>query len=140
MFKVGDKLDSLRGPCVVVAIETGRDCGVRLKYDDDDMRWVTPDGKLYPHHPHPFAWFPETGHGPEVGERPKWKPEKPTWCWVWNEFEEDRIIRLVAKYDDWGYRSLCVEGSELKLYSSYWKNAEPLSGDEVPDWWPEEWR
>jgi len=200
MFKVGDKLESLRGPCVVVAIEAGRDCGVKLKYDDGTLLWVTSDGRLYPHYPHPFVWFPETGHGPEVGERPveyplvmkskksgaiieftgrtsgtvlfngnggydmghfedewvphtdarvwepcerpKWKPEKPTWCWVWNEFEEDRIIRLVSACnicDDY-LGAMRNEDGSLSRAKAHWINAEPCAPEDIPEWWPEEWK
>ena len=142
-FKVGDLVDTIWGEGVVTGIDTDPENDYPIKVTiskNNDLRHFTHDGKKFPHECYPSMWHKETGTPPSIGERPKWKPEKPTWAFVWNAFEENRVIQLVVSCDKWGYRAAEVGDRKLMRTTSYWKNAEPLSDSEIPDWWPEEWR
>lgn len=141
-FKIGDKLDSIWGPCEVVGIIVHYEYPVKIAYIDNEgypvIEYVNYKGKKEGM-PHPVVWFPETGHPPKLGERPKWRPTKPTWCLVWDEDGEEKHIRLVVDYverDDFPYRTAFEHGQ----YSPQWRYAEPCEPEEIPDWWPEEWR
>ena len=146
-FKVGDKLESIYGPCEVVSAIKDDEHGdmFRLKILNDQTigsYFVVKDDGALLDGVYPIVWFPETGSPPKLGERPKWKPKKPTWCWVWNE-ENLYTSRLVIGYDDvtdeqHPYIAVRVfaetpagEGIDR------WAHAEPCN---PPYWWPEEWR
>jgi len=136
MFKVGDKLESMRGPCEVTDIRANvDDYPVRAEYPNGAFMLLTADGRLMRRDKYPFVWFPETGHGPEVGERPKWKPEKPTWCWVWNGRVRPfaPALRIVVEL-------LEVEGEYTDAHGVKRGNAEPCAPEDIPEWWPEEWK
>jgi len=138
IFRVGDKLVSMRGECVVTDID----------YEDESMRIDYPEGgydlldlsgfqQIDEPSKYPFVWFPETGSPPKLGERPKWKPTKPTWCWVWDEPNSQKMLRLVVWYDDGLYEALAFDNSSpISDYCVKWKNAEPCEEKYIPDWWP----
>ena len=91
----------------------------------------TEEGFIYPDNAYPSIWHAESGHGPEVGERPVWKPKVPTWCEVWDE-ENQGIKRLVIAWDGL-YRIMPVDGQHT---TNVFKHAEPC---EPPSYWPKEW-
>lgn len=130
IFRVGDKLDSAEGECVVEGIEDGKSLPIRLRFYDRRYRYVTADGKSCLGTGHPCVWFRETGKPPAVGERPPFTPDKPIWCRVWYDDPDDyRILLIVRKGSDY----------YMDVHAHFWSNAEPCSKDEIPDWWPEEW-
>jgi len=66
----------------------------------------------------------------EPCEKPKWRPTKPTWCWVWDGNEMPRVLRLIIE----------VVGTEYSDASNVcWPNAEPCDESEIPSCWPKEW-
>jgi len=92
---------------------------------------VTAEGKEFHTDAYPSVWHWETGSPPKAGERPKWKPSKPTWCRVWNNDHTDTYIRLIVSFEKDTYKA--VGGFS-------WDNAKPCLPEEIPSWWPEEWR
>ena len=135
-FHVGDKLESLRGECVVVSINSGgKNYPIEILYDNDDIDWVTPDGKDGKCHKHPYVWYRDTGSPPVMGEEPErepWVPEGLTPCWVWNDDDDDKSKALVFYYNEY---CSCPYGVILEdCYVAEYMYAEPLPADEIPDW------
>ena len=136
LFKPGDVVGCIwaEGPHVLKSVGDGRDTYALcvLGYS------VTADGKHCAQDAYPSVWHWETGKPPIVGERPKWKPEKPTWCWVRDESEDLGIQRLVIRYDAEraGYETVAPYG----LSYWFWRYAEPCAPEDIPDWWPSSWR
>jgi len=70
-----------------------------------------------------------------------WKPERPTWCEVWNnDTPNDKEVRLIVYYFN------CAIGDEytvpeprMKYHDGdkgFWDHATPTT---PPAWWPKEW-
>jgi len=66
----------------------------------------------------------------EPCEKPKWKPTKPAWCWVWGAGDYAKRLRLIIESTASGY----FDASNV-----CWPNAEPCKENEVPSYWPKEW-
>ena len=138
-FKLGDEIDSIYGKGTITHVD---ERSLLVSFKDGSSARLTPDGKLEPSNPYPVIWFPKTGSPPKIGERPKWKPKKPTWCWVWNE-ENLYTSRLVIGYDDVGSKQrpyIAVRAfvkTPVGEGTVRWAHAEPC---DPPYWWPEEWR
>ncbi len=133
-FKVGDKLDSIFGPCEVVEILEGNRYPIMTVFRrNDKTRYLTKDGKISEEDSYPIVWFPETGSPPVVGERPKWKPKKPTWCWVWDDEGDESIWPVLIRLEDGEYVTNTPEG-----FMTFAK-VEPCKPEEIPSWWPKEW-
>jgi len=131
LFEVGDKVGTLWGDGVVVevvddimpikVIVDGRGCDL----------YFTMEGRFLLDHKHPSLWHKETGTPASVGERPKFKPTKPTWCWVGNHKNGLSLRRLVVLCRDGIYftpanNGECVHGYEY---------ATPCEAKDIPEWW-----
>jgi len=69
-----------------------------------------------------------------LSSRPKWKPEKPTWCNVWDNVKSRSTLALIVRYEE------CAHGFNYVAFDeSAWSNAEPCATEDIPEWWPEEW-
>jgi len=87
--------------------------------------------------PHLDDWW-------EPCSKPKWRPTKPTWCWVWDDCYDARVLLLVIKYcehpegapSETDYNYVVYNPSATRMV---YRNAEPCKEDEIPNYWPREW-
>ena len=130
-FKEGDKIGSIFGDGVVkwhsmktltIKVEDGRE--IQLLYD----------GRLHENDAHPVIWHRETGSPPKVGERPKWKPKRPTWCWVWDDEGNKYAWPALIRLEDGEYVTDTPE-----CFMTFVR-VEPCKPEEIPSWWPDEWK
>ena len=63
-------------------------------------------------------------------EKPKLKPEKPTWCLARNEGCLDTPA-LITCHDGFFYKSPDYNGAEIRCF----KYAEPCEDKDIPQWW-----
>jgi len=138
LFKPGDKVGCIWDdqPHVLQDYSGMRsEYSVQL-YSEKDGFYIQflPDGRCSKQQHYPCIWHWETGSPPQPGERPKWKPEKPTWCMCWNDLDDGKKLRLVVGFDDrWRHPYTTVTETHCVQY----KYAEPC---DPPEWWPEEWK
>jgi len=93
----------------------------RWRVGDREVGWVEHEDKTY--------WEP--------CEKPKWRPTKPTWCWVWNDdFPKVTLLRLVTGMQAQEYLTIDRDVQYLK---EGWNNADPCDPEDIPDYWPEDW-
>ena len=99
LFKIGDKIDSIWGEGAVVAIKKeGAEYPVMVKiFSQRGVQNLSKCGFACREDKYPSIWHKRTGTPPSVGERPKWIPTKPTWCWV------DGQITLIMRSVHKGY-------------------------------------
>ena len=127
MIKPGDKVRGIAFKGAVV-VERGSIGNYPLLVNG--LSYTT-EGFLEREHAYPSIWLADSGHGPEVGERPVWKPTKPTPCKVWDYSKDSSRIEVVIGYIE-------ENNCPYKTLNTAYIHAEPC--EPPAEWnWPEEW-
>jgi len=116
---------------------------IRIKHGNshESVNYLTQEGKYYASDKYPSVWHWKIGSPPVAGERPKWKPDKPTWCWVWDNGIA-KTKRLVSELTEDGkyLAAIIISKDEMTQHRMSWEHAEPCSPEDIPEWWPEDWK